>query len=240
MALDTDVLGEMGLSAAEEKFVKSAGTPYTHEINESLVISNLFLAKAIERSASKTVESIERNTSRTIESNTYLAEASDTNSRRMLWLTVVLTIVTAAQGIIAFASMREQRLQSVRDRSIAHISELLAQLKDAQRTLINPQFYTDDQAWKAAIQAHNGELERTFGSALMFLSDEEGRDFAEFSDAEVALLKETAFTVGKSGRLKDETRARYSERFHKSIESLARHASKRLEMSAIGAGEGKK
>ena len=88
------LMDNWNLTKDEKALIEYSNTAVTKEINHSTVLSQLLLAKQVKMS-----------TEETIKSNKLLADAEDTNSKRMLTLTFSLVAVGVLQVIAMIISL---------------------------------------------------------------------------------------------------------------------------------------
>lgn len=77
------------LTIAEVKFLTFSKTVQTDEINQSRVISEMYLSKTIDINVNKIIES-----------NKKLSKSNDKHSKWMKWLTFALVFVAVVQLVI--------------------------------------------------------------------------------------------------------------------------------------------
>lgn len=225
MSIDTRFLKEIPLSTNEEKFVADSNTAVVSDMNQSRVASELYFAKTIDKCVEKQIHS-----------NTELADSNEKYASRMVWLTIGLVVVAIAQAAISYYSIRESREITIREHTLVTVSELLQNLRETQEVYLNPQHYTSLSRWQEEMRRVNTNLNKSFGTSLLLLSDKEGKIFAEYSDLQVEYLRRVS--VGRGLSIDPKLREEFSVNFFNKTSELARAVRERLSVNGL-AGEPK-
>lgn len=80
----------------------------------------------------------------------------------------------------------------------------------------------------------NSDLNQSFGSSLLFLSNEEGQIFSEYSDLQVEYLRRV--NVSSNMQIDPDLKKEFSNRFYSKTRELAKALRRRLLINDI-AGE---
>lgn len=225
MPVDLSFLKHVAISAEEKKFLTDSNTAVTADMNQSRVASELYFAKTIEKCVD-----------RQIESNKDLADSNEKYSSRMVWLTVGLIVVAVIQAGISYFSIRESRMQVAREHTLSAVSELMQNLRDTQQVYLNPGQYPSKNSWQEAMRKVNANLNKSFGSSLLFLSNKEGRIFSEYSDLQVEYLRRVS--ISRDMAIDPNLKKEFSDRFYDKTRELAKAVRERLLINDI-AGEPK-
>lgn len=88
------ILNQLNLNDEEKEFIRHSDTSSTADINQTQVISSIYLAKKIEKSSENTIES-----------NKTLAKSNEKYANRMAWLTAGLVFVGVVQIAIQLINL---------------------------------------------------------------------------------------------------------------------------------------
>lgn len=157
------------------------------------------------------------------------------NSSLARVLNVFLAVATVSQAVSGFwmikesrAQLREIRVEAVKTESIQVIKSLLEDERAAHQVYLNPQHYAGNEQWIHAMHTASSKLSLGLGSALMFLSEEEGEAVSEFSSVQVEIMTKGGSLLEGNRRMIPKIRQLYSDRLFAATHKLALLARQRL------------